>query len=83
MRRAQELHSVTAACRQLGMSRTLFCRWRQRYLRYGADGLRPRPPRRARAPVLLYDAGRASVASTAFVRPAVSNSSTSIRTAST
>lgn len=48
MRRAQELHSVTAACRQLEISRTLFYRWRQRFLRYGVDGLRPRPPRRAR-----------------------------------
>ncbi len=48
MRRAQELKNVTAACQQLGISRTLFYRWRQRFLRYGADGLRPRPPRRAR-----------------------------------
>jgi hypothetical protein len=39
---------VTEACRQLGLSRTLFYRWRRRYLRYGADGLKPRPPRRAR-----------------------------------
>ena len=48
MRRAQELHNVSVACRQLGISRTLFYRWRQRFLRYGADGLTPRPPRRAR-----------------------------------
>jgi transposase-like protein len=48
MRRAQELANVTAACEQLGISRTLFYRWRQRFLRYGADGLKPRPPRRAR-----------------------------------
>lgn len=48
MRRAAELDSVTEACRQLGISRTLFYRWRGRYLRYGADGLKPRPPRRAR-----------------------------------
>jgi len=48
MHRAQDLGSVTEACRQLGISRTLFYRWRDRYLRYGADGLKPRPPRRAR-----------------------------------
>lgn len=48
MGRAQELGSVTEACRQLGVSRTLFYRWRRRYLRDGADGLRPRPPHRAR-----------------------------------
>jgi transposase InsO family protein len=49
MRRAAELGNVTEACHQLGISRTLFYRWRARFLRYGADGLRPRPPRRARA----------------------------------
>jgi transposase InsO family protein len=48
MRRAAELKNVTEACRQLGVSRTLFYRWRDRYVRYGADGLKPRPPRRAR-----------------------------------
>ena len=48
MQRAEELQSVTEACRQLGLSRTLFYRWRGRYVQYGADGLRPRPPRRAR-----------------------------------
>ena len=48
MRRAQALQNVTAACEQLGISRTLFYRWRQRFLRYGPDGLKPRPPRRAR-----------------------------------
>jgi transposase-like protein len=48
MRRAAELRNVTAACHQLGISRTLFYRWRARYVRYGADGLKPRPPRRAR-----------------------------------
>lgn len=48
MRRAAELENVTEACHQLGISRTLFYRWRARYVRYGADGLKPRPPRRAR-----------------------------------
>ena len=42
MQRAEELQSVTEACRQLGLSRTLFYRWRGRYVQYGADGLRSR-----------------------------------------
>ena len=48
MRRAAELENVSEACHQLGISRTLFYRWRARFVRYGADGLKPRPPRRAR-----------------------------------
>jgi transposase InsO family protein len=48
IRRAEELQNVTEACQQLGISRTLFYRWRVRYLRYGVDGLKPRPPQRAR-----------------------------------
>lgn len=31
MRWAQELGSVSAACREAGVSRTLFYRWRQRF----------------------------------------------------
>lgn len=42
MRRAQALGNVSAACRELGISRTLFYRWRQRFERYGPDGLHPR-----------------------------------------
>jgi hypothetical protein len=42
MQRAQELGNVSAACRELGISRALYYRWRQRFLRYGADGLHPR-----------------------------------------
>src|SRR2546426_1159136 len=47
MRRAQEA-GVSAACREVGISRTVFYRWRKRLERYGADGLHPRrrpPPR--------------------------------------
>jgi transposase InsO family protein len=40
--RAQALRSVTAACAEAGISRTVFYRWRQRFERYGADGLHPR-----------------------------------------
>ena len=42
MARAEELKNVTAACRELGISRTLFYRWRRRFERYGRDGLHPR-----------------------------------------
>src|SRR3989442_11837203 len=42
MRRAQEA-GVSAACREVGISRTVFYRWRKRLERYGADGLHPRP----------------------------------------
>jgi len=40
-RRAQELGNVSAACRELGVSRSLHYQLRQRFARYGADGLHP------------------------------------------
>src|SRR5262245_47483466 len=42
MRRAHELNSVTRACDEAGISRTLFYRWRRRFERYGPEGLHPR-----------------------------------------
>src|SRR6059036_3292391 len=33
---------VSAACREVGISRTVFYRWRKRLERYGPDGLHPR-----------------------------------------
>src|SRR5437899_7742691 len=50
LQRAALLGSVSQACREAGISRTLFYRWRRRYLRYGAEGLRPRPTRPTRWP---------------------------------
>lgn len=41
IKRAEEI-GVTAACREAGISRTLFYRWRKRFERFGADGLHPR-----------------------------------------
>jgi transposase InsO family protein len=41
IRRAQEA-GVSTACREVGISRTVFYRWRKRLERYGADGLHPR-----------------------------------------
>jgi hypothetical protein len=37
MRRAEELGNVSAACREQGISRSLFYRWRQRVERSGVD----------------------------------------------
>jgi len=64
MARAQVLHNVTRACQELGISRTLFYRWRKRYLAYGRDGLHPRRlgPRRGRPPLLSVQAERAILA---------------------
>jgi len=42
LRRAGELGNVSAACRELGISRTVFYRWKKRFSMYGADGLHPR-----------------------------------------
>ena len=42
MQRAQALGNVSAVCRELGISRTLFYRWRKRFERYGIDGVHPR-----------------------------------------
>jgi len=50
MQRAAALGNVTRACEEAGISRTLFYRWRKRVLRYGPDGLLPRPTRPSRWP---------------------------------
>ena len=42
LQRAQELGNVSAACREAGISRTLFYRWKKRFSLYGIDGLHPR-----------------------------------------
>lgn len=41
-RRAHALGNVSAACREIGVSRSLFYRLRKRFDRYGQDGLHPR-----------------------------------------
>lgn len=40
---ASRIGNVSQACRDLGISRSLFYRWKDRYERYGSDGLRPKP----------------------------------------
>ena len=42
LHRAQELGNVSAACREAGISRTLYYRWKKRFTHYGVDGLHPR-----------------------------------------
>ncbi len=42
LRRAKELGNVSAACREAGISRTVFYRWRERFMLYGPNGLHPR-----------------------------------------
>lgn len=41
LRRAEEPGNVSAACRELDISRTTFYRWKKRLVAYGADGLHP------------------------------------------
>ena len=43
--RAQVLGNVSAVCREVGISRTLFYRWRKRVEQYGPDGVHPRRQR--------------------------------------
>lgn len=64
MARAHALGNVTQACRDVGISRTLFYRWRRRYTAYGAPGLHPRRhgPRRGRPSMLSLQAERAILA---------------------
>jgi len=42
LQRAKELGNVSAACREAGISRTLYYRWKKRFTLYGMDGLHPR-----------------------------------------
>ena len=44
-RRAEELGNVSAACREFGVSRSLYYQLRPRYRRYGTDGLHPKKRR--------------------------------------
>jgi transposase InsO family protein len=44
MQRAQQTGNVSQVCREFGISRALFYRWRQRFERDGPEGLHPRRP---------------------------------------
>ncbi|HKV43920.1 MAG TPA: IS481 family transposase [bacterium] len=69
MQRAAQLGNVTRACQEAGISRTLFYRWRQRLLRYGPEGLRPRPTRPTRWPRQATPALEHAVLAYALLRP--------------
>ena len=45
MQRAERVGNVSQVCREFGISRTLFYRWRRRIERYGVDGVHPRRTR--------------------------------------
>jgi transposase InsO family protein len=64
MIRAQQLGNVSKACREFGISRSLFYRWRKRFLAYGPDGLYPRRhgARPGRPPSLSVQAERSILA---------------------
>ncbi len=47
---AEELGSVRAACRAMGIHHSTFYRWRREVLRFGLEMLRPRERRRPRMP---------------------------------
>ena len=47
---AEELGNVSEACRQMGVDRSTYYRWRPKLCRYGLDGLRVRERRRPRMP---------------------------------
>ncbi len=69
--RAEELGNVSAACRELGISRSLYYGLRKRQLRYGPDGLHPKRTRGrpGRPPQLAVHAERAVIA-LALAQPA-------------
>jgi transposase InsO family protein len=62
--RAQQIGNVTKACRDFGISRSLFYRWRKRYLAYGPAGLHPgwQGAQRGRPSTLSVQAERAILA---------------------
>ncbi|KAB2847472.1 MAG: transposase [Hyphomicrobiaceae bacterium] len=47
---AEELGNISEACRQMGVSRSVYYDWRPKLERYGLDGLRVRERRRPRMP---------------------------------
>jgi len=61
---AKELGSVTEACEQLGISRSLFYRWRKRFESFGPDGLHPKRTKagRGRPSAVTHEQERAVIA---------------------
>lgn len=70
LHRAQELGNISAACREAGISRTLYYRWKSRFTLYGRDGLHPKriESRRGR-PVQLSPIDERKIVATALAWP--------------
>jgi transposase-like protein len=70
LKRAQELGNVSAACREAGISRTLYYRWKERFTLYGSDGLHPRrTATRPGRPVQLDTITERKIVATALACP--------------
>jgi len=70
LRRAEELGNVSAACRELDISRTVFYRWKKRLRAYGADALHPRrTSARPGRPPLLGPVEERAIVATALAWP--------------
>ena len=78
MVRAQVLHNASRACREFGIPRTVYYRWRKRYLAYGRDGLHPPRqlgPRRGLQPISAFLEGSRTAKSLSLVGPKASRRS--------
>jgi transposase InsO family protein len=69
--RAEELGNVSAACRELGISRSLYYRFKKRHECYGSDGLHPKRTRgRPGRPAQLAAHEERAVIALALAQPA-------------
>jgi len=50
IRLADKLGNVSEACRRSGMNRTSFYKWRNRFIDFGVEGLKDKPPVHKRHP---------------------------------
>ncbi len=84
-RRAEELGNVSKACREAGVARSLYYQIRDRYRKYGADGLHPkhRRGRPGRPPALDVQIERAGPSSESSRMEGVSSRVSSRRPAKT
>jgi transposase InsO family protein len=67
---AQELGSVSKACRQAGMDRTSFYEWKRRFQTHGLDGLKDLPPVHKSHPQATAPGTAARVLALALENPA-------------
>ena len=70
LRRAEELRNVSAACRELGISRTVFDRWKKHLRSYGTECIDPkRTSARPGRPPLLGPVEQRAIVATALACP--------------